>query len=519
MIQQTDSCRESRCTDLESMNISLFDVRRRRGRKRMAILHFVLFLSASLTFAETPRADNKEPIELEAEFLTEEGPKRMELRIAVDGVSASSLWDEGMVSLIRHCDRDENGTLDAREAARLPSTFGLRQLTWGLFRPTGPPPEWNALDRDHDSKVTNLELSNYYREAGAGPVLVAVASTPSHRLLDEALRKAIDSDGDGIMDADEAANAEASLRRLDLNDDEQVSAEELIPGIAYPGGQGTRLLTAGMVSAKVGGADVPPLKIRPTRNLDESQAKNHSSHGGDLVLISCEIQLGSPPVGSTSPPDRPVYSILKPGGWLSANAGQLRFHLRADEGTLREALKVHLEQLRGQFAEVSPSSKAVPLALILPLADLNDDQLLSREELEAVSTLLEHLARGRILITIRDHGRGLFEVIDSDLNGILSPRELRTARERLNAAGCLTKGVIDFARLPRTLTACVSIGHPRQTIQPRSVIGPTWFVAMDRNRDGDISAREWVGDPLLFSRFDRDQDGLMNSEEALAPPK
>ena len=37
---------------------------------------------------------------------------------------------------------------------------------------------------------------------------------------------------------------------------------------------------------------------------------------------------------------------------------------------------------------------------------------------------------------------------------------------------------------------------------------------MDRNNDGDVSRREWDGDPALFDRFDLDRDGLLSAEEA-----
>jgi len=46
--------------------------------------------------------------------------------------------------------------------------------------------------------------------------------------------------------------------------------------------------------------------------------------------------------------------------------------------------------------------------------------------------------------------------------------------------------------------------------------GPKWFLRMDRNRDGDISRREFLGSRAQFSRLDRDKDDLIDPSEAAA---
>ena len=44
--------------------------------------------------------------------------------------------------------------------------------------------------------------------------------------------------------------------------------------------------------------------------------------------------------------------------------------------------------------------------------------------------------------------------------------------------------------------------------------GPDWFQKMDRNHDGDVSRREFLGPRDQFDRLDRDQDGLIDADEA-----
>ena len=51
---------------------------------------------------------------------------------------------------------------------------------------------------------------------------------------------------------------------------------------------------------------------------------------------------------------------------------------------------------------------------------------------------------------------------------------------------------------------------------PNRQRGPAWFYKMDRNGDGDISPREFLGTEEEFRAIDTDGDGLISLEEAIA---
>ena len=46
--------------------------------------------------------------------------------------------------------------------------------------------------------------------------------------------------------------------------------------------------------------------------------------------------------------------------------------------------------------------------------------------------------------------------------------------------------------------------------------GPTWFRKMDRNQDGDLTWREFLGTRADFDRIDADGNGLIDLNEAVS---
>ena len=104
---------------------------------------------------------------------------------------------------------------------------------------------------------------------------------------------------------------------------------------------------------------------------------------------------------------------------------------------------------------------------------------------------------------------GLFELIDTDRDGQLSIAELRAARTVLanwqpNDAGVSLVIVPGVAKPP--------VVPLIRTFSREG--GPAWFRAMDKNGDGYVSPREFLGTPEQFRKIDTNRDGLISPEEA-----
>jgi hypothetical protein len=160
----------------------------------------------------------------------------------------------------------------------------------------------------------------------------------------------------------------------------------------------------------------------------------------------------------------------------------------------------------------------------LRLADRDGDGKLTWREWSAFLDLREKIAAQAVLMTWLDRGRRLFDFLDANHDGLLSRRELATARVRLapfaRQGGLAADDVprqsqllFQFDRPGGTSPSTVANGPNSFTPAPR-YSGPLWFRKMDRNRDGDVSPGEFLGTPELFRKIDADGDGLIDPDEA-----
>jgi Ca2+-binding EF-hand superfamily protein len=98
--------------------------------------------------------------------------------------------------------------------------------------------------------------------------------------------------------------------------------------------------------------------------------------------------------------------------------------------------------------------------------------------------------------------------------------ELRHGWPRLAGWDANHDGRLSWNELPQLFELTWSLGPPRRPSPASSIArsqeaAPNWFRNMDRNGDGDVSPREFLGPLEDFQKLDSDRDGLISPAETM----
>ena len=592
--------------------------------KRICNLHFAIcILQFAMVFVllGVPSASSQPPNPPAVDdvqdlvFLAEARPLLIRLHVRVDGKPLSAAWDDLMKFLFTTLDVNGDGALNAQEVERARTADQI--LGGGLGRrgfggvmaqaPAGPTLE--ALDADKDGKVTPAELAAYYRKNGLAPVQMGGAQAnplgmansflggrtdPTVAAVSAAAFARLDADKDGKLTQAELAAAPASLLPMDEDEDDIITARELVPD-ARPS---TNLLDQfQMMAGPRGGAnpadsnlvplaspgEVPETLVRsmlerygPKVDKPEEKRLGRMHLGLDAAMFARLDKNGDGAIDAAElagfakrPPDLEMVLRL---GKKEATAARLEIlpALLAEKATMKDGLAfldlgtTRLDLQAGGEDGADRFSGLIRQQSVAQLkqADTNGDGVIDEGEAKnsrsfrglfksmdrdgdgkvTEQEMAAYFAQARELQTraraacvslvLVDQSRGLFDLLDANRDGRLSVREMRGAAALVAKLDRDGKGHLTSADIPRSYQLTLKRGPggaggldpaaafaalyggsgSTEPAAPKG--GPAWFRKMDRNRDGDVSPREFLFSAEQFRKIDTDGDGLISTAEA-----
>jgi Ca2+-binding EF-hand superfamily protein len=451
--------------------------------------------------AALPRADldsnpkdGKVSLEELAEVLRPAlGPFRVQVgRLAVDKNDALFIHldrnKDGMISKdelsaavtsLHRFDLDDNELIDSKEMDPFSNPMAANledQTRRGKY--AAVPTVIELSSNDPTNRPVRLVLKKYDRGMSDGSVAGDNRLSPAEFAIESKDFTSSDTDSDGALDTEE-------LRRY-LG---QVGPDlELVVKLSGGSSAATTIEAAG-----VGAKPLPP-EVRVQKLSD-----------GDIEIAIGEVSLD--------------------------------FHADGGEHAAENARRYYAGQFQAsdkdnnKYLEKSEVKDHGPFASLFDMMDKDGDGKLYMKEVDAFVDQQTQAARSQMVMAVDDQGRAIFAIMDLNRDRHLGVREIRDAVERVKSWDRNGDGQIRSDEIPHHYQLSIgrgqitAVGMGRFAAREMPVTdgsrgptaGPSWFRKMDRNRDGDVSRREFLGPRTAFDRLDLDHDGLIDAKEAAKP--
>ena len=494
-----------------------------------------------------------QPIEVRAVFIGTARPVVLHFKIDAGISDISETRTRYVTGLFDLLDLDGNGKLDADEASEIPRDGWLQGIAIGT--------NWKSLDIDPtDGEVSPKELSRYLNEQFGPPVVaekVAPRLAQTVRLFSE-----LDANRNGRADPEEIEQGFELLRAFDFDDDGALAVAELQP---FPlsvlqasqeekteedsmllfvisnererSAAATAMLNLASAGEPVPRESISAVEDRFFRVFDRN---NDNCWDRDEIMMYLErapvdhellVTLLPPRVLSRSagsPTPRPTLDL---GGMpVEFRATNNEFH-QFDHVSLLLINFIRSDQDKNGYLDTAEFAGLDAPGVQFEAVDRNRDEMVTRDEVKTFFELDALSKQMQLVLSLSDEGVTLFDILDADADNRLTPREFRTARERLLKHDYNQDLAVD----PREFRSAfrISVGQPEilelrpeadmdMMVRSRSgrvtpqQFGPLWFQKMDRNADGDIAWQEFLGPRETFEKLDRNQDDFIDLEEAEA---
>jgi len=322
-------------------------------------------------------------------------------------------------------------------------------------------------------------------------------------LVDRQLFSRLDTDGNRLLTERELAAAATVLSLLDFDEDELITADELTPQARASGPQ------RGMPVAAVsrGDASLIPLPSRVDAVFTRRVFTQYDVAPKDLRLARQEVHVA-----------QHQFSTGDADGDGSWDFDELRRFLERPVPSAEISVRV-VSGMETAAQCVIHDADAVKMLVDEP-SRLQFEILKTRFDWRLPTIIVP--ADAQLVLTVNNLGKTFFGRLDTNADGRLSLRELTGIEKQIPAWDENSDGKLDESEFPHqyriTLGFGVQAAEMEQLVEAAMVtlptIGPVWFRKQDRNRDGEVSSREFLGLRERFQKIDANSDGAIDVEEA-----
>lgn len=527
----------------------------------------LLIASASIAVGESPPKESHFLL-----YLADSGVVVIQVQVLIDGQSPGERFEGYVDSLLKDLDRDQDGKVTTDEArGKLLTSQELPLFQVGVNE--RPAANTTALLKTSAGGLNRSDLLAYFKQIGLLPFSVQLQGRLTTTASEVPLFAQLDTNGNRLLSIDELSSALDVLRKLDRDDDETISVAELQPLAASPQpaapvGMSPSTPPPVPFLSLATGESIPRLVRRIVEKYDRegpsgaggavrknqklsSQELGMTEAGlqsydidGDGELDSAELrQLISSPVpkfellfnltaGTVRSVGKEAPEIRDVGdGTVNLNFGDTQINIVAtpsdrtfDPEAMSKPVFLRSDVDANGYLDGDEIQNNPLLTLAAADLDADNNGKIFLDEFVAYMKPRLNAVHTRCELLVVEQGRTLFDILDFDRDGRLSHREVRDVGGKLVHWDSNGDGQLALTEIPQQFRIVTSqgslmrLGASRSTPQGPAVpmAGPAWFQKMDRNRDGEVSRREFLGNLDLFEKLDANQNGAVEiSETAL----
>lgn len=439
--------------------------------------------------------------------------------------------DQVRTSYMRQFDTNSDGLVNRDEAQTVLNQFGGRGGGFGGgFRSAGggmPGDLKPLLDADHDGKLSAAEIAVAperlkSRDANDNDLLEAMEINPVPQ--PGAAQPRGDQLYPALMPLGTAANFpsihQALVSRYGVNDKLIAEGMPLFPRLLdaldrNANGQLDQDEVAGFNTMR------PHVAITIAFKSASFVPAEHDASGVQVNFLAPEFQ-NRDAVNQL----QDTVALMLPGVRLTiaspSNRGQPQTNFRATaEGQLAMLDTDKNGYLEKKELETNPNAEFFMQQF--DRWDEDGDGKVYAKEIEADFERQMAPQKAQINLMAQDLGTGLFAALDQSGDSRLGLREMRIAAERLKKLDADSDGMIADQELPTEIQVTLGQGGQSRGFVPQPnpmgvnrgrQAGVKWFTSMDRNGDGDVTLREFLGTPEKFRDLDANADGFIEPAEA-----